>query len=322
MSGPMHTASALTASLVALALASAAQAQQCCPCDWNADGRLDCDDPTLFIDQWNTDRCSGTHLADFNGDGVVDGRDLVAFTNCFNAGNAGCASDPPPANDHCADATVLVGTGLFPFQMCRASDTTGEGTGPGPTCGLPGLCSCGGPFCDRFMRFDVWFLWTAPSDGTVTLSTAGLAGGADTAIAVYLGPALCQAWSSVAYFSDTGPLGEEAEVSFPAVGGQSYVIQLGTGPGAWSGSGCAPLGLPSALGWHGQLSIALGVVCPDWDGNGVTNSTDVSAFINDWFQDQVDGTLVTDINGDGVSNSTDVSDFINAYFAAPPKCTG
>jgi hypothetical protein len=55
--------------------------------------------------------------------------------------------------------------------------------------------------------------------------------------------------------------------------------------------------------------------CPaDWDGNGVVNSTDVSNFINSWFEDQAAGTLVADWNGDGVSNSTDVSDFINSWF--------
>ncbi len=56
--------------------------------------------------------------------------------------------------------------------------------------------------------------------------------------------------------------------------------------------------------------------CPaDWNGDGVSNSTDVSDFINDWFADQVNGTLATDWDNNGVSNSTDVSAFINAWFA-------
>jgi len=53
---------------------------------------------------------------------------------------------------------------------------------------------------------------------------------------------------------------------------------------------------------------------PDWNADGVINSTDVTDFISDWFVDQADGTVVTDINFDGTSNSTDVSDFINAWF--------
>ncbi len=58
----------------------------------------------------------------------------------------------------------------------------------------------------------------------------------------------------------------------------------------------------------------------DWDGNGIVNSSDVGEFINDWFEDQVNGTLVTDFDHNGVSNSADVGEFINAYFAAPPEC--
>jgi hypothetical protein len=50
------------------------------------------------------------------------------------------------------------------------------------------------------------------------------------------------------------------------------------------------------------------------------NSTDVSDFINTWFEDQSEGTLNADFNHDGVSNSTDVSDFINAYFGGEGKC--
>jgi len=58
-----------------------------------------------------------------------------------------------------------------------------------------------------------------------------------------------------------------------------------------------------------------GPVCgADWDESGVVNSTDVSAFINDWFIDQRTPRQITDINGDGESNSTDVSDFINRWF--------
>jgi hypothetical protein len=54
----------------------------------------------------------------------------------------------------------------------------------------------------------------------------------------------------------------------------------------------------------------------NWNHDGVTNSTDVSDFINDWFVDQDAGTSVTDVNCDGLSNSTDVSDFINMWFEA------
>ncbi len=58
----------------------------------------------------------------------------------------------------------------------------------------------------------------------------------------------------------------------------------------------------------------------DWNHDGIVNSTDVGEFINDWFEDQVNGTLQTDFNHNGISNSTDVSDFINAYFTGEGKC--
>jgi hypothetical protein len=52
----------------------------------------------------------------------------------------------------------------------------------------------------------------------------------------------------------------------------------------------------------------------DWDHSGGVNSVDVGAFVNDWFIDQANGTLNADVNANGVTNTTDVSDFINAYF--------
>jgi hypothetical protein len=61
--------------------------------------------------------------------------------------------------------------------------------------------------------------------------------------------------------------------------------------------------------------------CPvDWDHNGVVNSTDVAAFINSWFEDQVAGSLVADFDHNGVVNSTDVSEFINVWFASQQGC--
>jgi hypothetical protein len=77
----------------------------------------------------------------------------------------------------------------------------------------------------------------------------------------------------------------------------------------------------NAQGYALVVTGGVGEPCiSDWDLNGVVNSTDVSMFINDWFTDQVNGTLVTDFNGDGVSNSTDVSDFINQWFADIGGC--
>ncbi len=69
-----------------------------------------------------------------------------------------------------------------------------------------------------------------------------------------------------------------------------------------------------------QDSVTIQTCVADWNSDGVVNSTDVSDFINDWFSDQVQGTVVTDWNNDGVSNSTDVSDYINSWFETPVEC--
>jgi hypothetical protein len=69
------------------------------------------------------------------------------------------------------------------------------------------------------------------------------------------------------------------------------------------------------------MALDTGPQCPtDWNHDGIVNSTDVSDFINSWFEDQVNGTIITDFNHDGVSNSTDVSDYINSWFENQPYC--
>jgi hypothetical protein len=56
----------------------------------------------------------------------------------------------------------------------------------------------------------------------------------------------------------------------------------------------------------------------DFNHDATVNSTDVSDFINQWFQDQVDATLVTDWDLNGIVNSTDVSEYISAFFEPCP----
>ncbi len=75
---------------------------------------------------------------------------------------------------------------------------------------------------------------------------------------------------------------------------------------------------PSAGGAEVEaiIKIATGGGCPgDWNGDGVTNSTDVGDLVNDYFTDQSFLSTLADWNGDGQTNSTDVGEFINAWFA-------
>ncbi len=67
----------------------------------------------------------------------------------------------------------------------------------------------------------------------------------------------------------------------------------------------------------GEITSGVGrlLICAaDFTCDDVTNSTDVGEFINQWFVDQVEGTLVTDIDHNGIVNSTDVGEFINRWF--------
>jgi len=101
--------------------------------------------------------------------------------------------------------------------------------------------------------------------------------------------------------------------------GPGFTYSLG-GTAGQHDAGPAPVG--PAIGGPYTVAGGFWLGAPnclvDWDGNGVVNSTDVSAFINDWFADQVNGTLFTDFDNNGVVNSTDVSNFINAWFAGCP----
>ncbi|HZW10001.1 MAG TPA: GC-type dockerin domain-anchored protein [Phycisphaerales bacterium] len=53
-----------------------------CVADWNGDGAVDTRDVLAFLNAWT----AGGQDADVNGDGVVDTRDVTAFLNAWNAG--------------------------------------------------------------------------------------------------------------------------------------------------------------------------------------------------------------------------------------------
>ncbi|MBK7874440.1 MAG: lamin tail domain-containing protein [Planctomycetes bacterium] len=83
---------------------------------------------------------------------------------------------------------------------------------------------------------DVWYTWTAPSSGSVTLTICGgvLTGSGDTKVAVYDG-ATCPGAAAIACNDDS--CGLTSQLSFTAVSGNSYTIQLGAFPGEPGGTG-------------------------------------------------------------------------------------
>lgn len=102
-----------------------------------------------------------------NSDGMgASGTGNVLFT----VGSPGA----PPANDNCsAPVNWGSGTGNMPFSNVNATRSGGEDfTGSG--------CPAAGP-----IEADVWYLWTAPTRGTLTVNTDSAAAGFQSRVAMY-----------------------------------------------------------------------------------------------------------------------------------------
>ena len=154
----------------------------------------------------------------------------------------------PPANDECIDAEVIAGEGMFPFDNTNATTD-----GPGGSCGLVNL--------------DVWFAWTAPADGVYSVDVCDA--GFDTKLAVY-NTFDCPAVDEVACNDDS--CGLQSSVSFAAVGGGEYLIQVGafsSGTGAGNltimGDPCSTAG-DDGLEDNDDCSTAVGVTAGSYPG--------------------------------------------------------
>ncbi len=122
--------------------------------------------------------------------------------------------------DDCANAEPISGTGTFAFDN---SSATTDGLADGA--------------CDFFgqtqIDSDIWFAWTATSDDSFTLQTCGQTG-VDTKIAVYDGTS-CPATAPIACNDDACAL--QSSVNFQASVGATYLVRIGTFPGAAAGMG-------------------------------------------------------------------------------------
>jgi hypothetical protein len=118
-----------------------------------------------------------------------------------------------PVNDECTGAIPIFGEGVFPFDSTAA--TTG------------GRSDCGG------IPNDVWFCWTAPQSGplprfrNVTVDTCGRTM-VDTKISWYW---FCECLGQVQSCNDDA-CGYQSRSTFEIVEGESYLIRIGTHPGA------------------------------------------------------------------------------------------
>ena len=137
-------------------------------------------------------------------------------------------------SDNCATPTVISGTGNFAYNALAA--TTGAQGQSEAACSF---------FGSTAIDNDVWFTWTAPANGFVSLSLcAGTSSSFDTKLAVYPGTACPAGGSAIACNDDSCAF--VSELGFACTNGSSYVIQIGsfTGSGGTAGSFSLLLGPP------------------------------------------------------------------------------
>ncbi len=123
-----------------------------------------------------------------------------------------------PSNDDCQNPSILSGNAAHFFDNTQA--TTGAQGQAESACSLLGSSS---------VSEDVWYAWTADSNGTATLSFCGSTS-VDTKVAVYAGFG-CPVAAAVACNDDAcGAIGYQSEATFPVACGQTYAIQVGVYP--------------------------------------------------------------------------------------------
>lgn len=118
------------------------------------------------------------------------------------------ASVTRPPNDECASATPISGTSFV--DQVNVWTATSAATDPSQSCTQ-----------GRRNSQSVWYSFTPPSNGTITLSTLG--SGYDTAIAVYTGS--CAALREVACADDWGIL-PTAQLTMSVRQGTTYLIEI------------------------------------------------------------------------------------------------
>ncbi|MCC6414443.1 MAG: immunoglobulin domain-containing protein, partial [Opitutaceae bacterium] len=129
----------------------------------------------------------------------------------------------PPANDNFADAELMTG-----------ASTTANGT----TVGATGETGEPIHYNSNGTASSIWYRWTAPASGNVTIDTLGST--IDTVLAVYTGTALANLTS---LGSDDDAVGLASRLTLPVESGITYYIVVG----GWSSSARGAITLRVAL---------------------------------------------------------------------------
>ena len=156
---------------------------------------------------------------------------------CNNQWDAQCANEADtecgPVNNDCEDASPVAGNTSFPFSTINAT-TDGP---PHPVCQKDG---------DEQVNQDIWYSYTAPCDGFLTVSTCGTAD-FDTKLAIYRSGTACPlSDDDLLACEDDAPgcPGFTSELTVQVAGGATYLVRIGgflneTGSGTISFS-CEP----------------------------------------------------------------------------------
>ncbi|MEZ6017279.1 MAG: hypothetical protein R3F49_19350 [Planctomycetota bacterium] len=178
-------------------------------------------------------------------------------------------------DDDCATSTDMqMGPGFYVYDL------------NGATAGIQGQ---GNQLCNYFglsnIDSDIWFRWTATWTGRVEMSTCGDA--TDSRIAVYSGGSSCPTTNALACNDDA--CGFQSNLVFDVQNGTTYLVQLGTYPGAAQNSGTLTVtDLAATCGYQAD---------PDTgrlDGIGLTNGGEI-AYLN-YFEAAGGADILTEVS--------------------------
>lgn len=143
------------------------------------------------------------------------------------------------AHDECDHPELIAGEGTFAFDNRYATES---GIGA-PACFFNG---------DTSIDRDVWYRWTATADGVYRLDSC-YQSNVNSKIAVYA-TGVCPSQSDIVACDDDGCGSINATMTFAAVAGQQFMIQVGLAP-------VAPpqIGQPVRIGGTGTFTIDLEV---------------------------------------------------------------
>lgn len=271
----------------------------------------------------------------------------ISITNSDGQGSSGTgvgvftvgSPPPPPANDECA-APVSWGNSLSPRPFNNTSGTTGTPQSF-PSTG----CPASGPIAN-----DVWYVWTSPTRGSLSVTTDSASQGFSSRVAMYRTAGCPPVAGNMLRCEDFG-----GSFSVPVLTGSVYLFQVGSTTAGQTGAanvlftltptagaccapaGCSPIdeGACQSIGgeWTFQGTCAT-IDCPDPTGaccEGTTCTQLIEADCLAIPSAQFRGLGVAcgttgnpvaccpaNINGSDGVGVQDLFDFLAAWFAQTP----